>query len=233
MAQTHSSDDPEVADAQFEEADIVDAQGNVVTGGLTGDMKIRWVGLAAFIVLFCSWTTQWVAFALPYWKADKYHNAGLFTVCSHVEWEFVNVTRIYCPEKNDPNFATYQCFDPSIPGAFIETTQELQPGSPIEKCQSINDYVDDFKKLVCVPPYESQHYCFYAENSKRYIIRSRWFEAISTCLDMTFGITTLIFMIWPDKEPKKNVRNGIIALIGIFLTPWPTVIDLLLQTECE
>ncbi|KAI8618926.1 hypothetical protein BC830DRAFT_1216307, partial [Chytriomyces sp. MP71] len=89
----------DVTETQIEFVEILDSQGNAVTGGLTKDMTIRWVGFIAFIILFSSWTTQWVAFALPYWKSDKYHNAGLFSICSHAEWEFVNVTRIMCPSR--------------------------------------------------------------------------------------------------------------------------------------
>ncbi|KAI8616305.1 hypothetical protein BC830DRAFT_212001 [Chytriomyces sp. MP71] len=224
----------EEVDIQLDE--ILDAQGNAVTGGFTKDTTIRWVGLIVFIILFSSWTTQWVAFTLPLWKEDKYHKAGLFIVCSHAEWKFENVTRIMCspglidPKSGNPTM-TYPCGDISLPGAYYQTTQELVPGTPVEKCQSVESYVDDFKKIVCIPPYEQDQYCFYADTAKAQIVRSRWFEAVSTVLDMIFGITTLVFMMWPDEEPRKNIRNGMLALIGIFLTPWPTVIDLMLQNE--
>ncbi|KAI9324213.1 hypothetical protein DFJ73DRAFT_253594 [Zopfochytrium polystomum] len=61
------------------------------------------------------------------------------------------------------------------------------------------------------------------------ILGSRWFEGLGTSSSMVFGVTTLLMVLFPSTSPKVNNMNGIIALIGIFLTPWFAAIDLFIS----
>ncbi|KAI8615085.1 hypothetical protein BC830DRAFT_324756 [Chytriomyces sp. MP71] len=214
---------------------LYDRNGYPVTGKLTKDRVIVWAGVAVLAVLFCSWTAQWVAFALPYWRADKYHNGGLFQICGTQDL----------------------AYDPNVDDLVANTS--LASFHPY-RCQTVKEYADDLTLWACnreyfVPlknttkplerrgkgggaftsgpsgPFDStdNDFCAASKLVANQIFASRLFEAGTTCLDMIFGVTTVAFMLFPDKHEKKSTRNGMLALVGIILTPWMCVIDLFIQ----
>ncbi|KAJ3277989.1 hypothetical protein HDU76_010086, partial [Blyttiomyces sp. JEL0837] len=77
----------------------------------------------------------------------------------------------------------------------------------------------------------SDHWCNDAKDAADRIGISRGFEATSTVMSMVFGTTTLWFVVFPDKDPAVASRNGVLALIGIFLTPWLCVIDFFISVN--
>ncbi|KAJ3015399.1 UNVERIFIED_CONTAM: hypothetical protein HDU68_012754 [Siphonaria sp. JEL0065] len=137
---------------------LIGKDGQVVDGKLTKDRKIVFVGLAVLAILLCSWTAQWIAFAMPYWRGDQYQTAGLFQICGTNDYVYKNVTR---------------------PNAESITDVELAPGPthPFQ-CQTIAEYIEGFKKAVCVEPYRERSYC--QDSSKgevlEQILVSRYFE---------------------------------------------------------
>ncbi|KAI9330186.1 hypothetical protein BDR26DRAFT_871698 [Obelidium mucronatum] len=215
------------------ETRLIDRAGNVVDGKLTKDKLIIRVGAVVLLILMCSWVAQWTAFVLPNWRGDDFHTGGLWQICGHNDFEYKNITQTWC--KSPATGVDVLCGPSSDPLHSRNITDvKLIPGPRREyKCQSIGDYIEDFKKVVCVEPYMDRSYCQDSQNDEvvTQIIVSRWFEAATTCLDMVFGISTLVFMLWPDKDPKKSRRNGLFALIGIILTPWFCFIDLFIQNK--
>ncbi|KAI8619693.1 hypothetical protein BC830DRAFT_1103004 [Chytriomyces sp. MP71] len=179
-------------------------EGYEVTGKLTRDRAVIKMGIVVFCILFCSWTGQWVAFALPNWRGDKYHNGGLFQICGTQDLMYIPSNRTIAPNPN----ATYPY-----------------------RCQDIHGYVDTFKSWVCLPGQEDNEFCKRADGARDQLMVSRWFEALTTTFDVVFGVTTITFMLWPDRDPKKSLRNGWIALIGIIATPWFCLVDLFLQNS--
>ncbi|KAJ3326733.1 hypothetical protein HDU76_012689, partial [Blyttiomyces sp. JEL0837] len=184
---------------------IRDRYGNIMDGSMTKDPEIRKWALIVLIILVISWTAQWTGFSLPYWRSDKYHSGGLFQVCGNYDWNFDPLA------KNGAGMPI-----PVDRGYY--------------KCQTVHDYVHDFLDLTCSYKLEnvsrgSDHWCDEAKYAEGSIAVSRWFEATSTTMSMIFGTTTLWLVVFPDKDPKIASRNGVFALIGIFLTPWLCVID--------
>ncbi|KAJ3304481.1 hypothetical protein HDU76_005191 [Blyttiomyces sp. JEL0837] len=190
-----------------EENVIRDQDGNVISGRMTKDKKILlWASIVLFILVL-SWTAQWTGFGLPYWRSDKYHTGGLFKICGNYDWAGIDTK--------------------ALGGSGILIPQDRG----YYKCQTIHEYMVDFLNVTCsyVDPNESHLYDHWCKGDGQYAEQrigiSRWFEAISTSMSMFFGITTLWLVVFPDKDPKIASRNGVIALIGIFLTPWLCVID--------
>ncbi|KAI8622630.1 hypothetical protein BC830DRAFT_1162717 [Chytriomyces sp. MP71] len=181
-------------------------EGYEVSGKLTRDRAVIKMGIVVFCILFCSWSAQWAAFALPYWRGDKYHTGGLFQICGTQDLKYVpsNHSLVADPSPN----ATYPY-----------------------RCQGVSEYVATFKTWVCLPGNEDNDFCQRADAASGQIHVSRWFEALTTVLDMIFGLTTIGFMIWPDRNPKASLRNGWIALAGIIATPWFCLVDLFLQNS--
>ncbi|KAJ3221029.1 hypothetical protein HDU81_010933 [Chytriomyces hyalinus] len=179
-------------------------EGYEVTGKLTRNKTIIKAGLIVLMILLCSWTAQFVAFALPNWRGDRYHNGGLFQVCGTADL-------VYVPSNR----------------SLVANPNTTRPYS----CQPIGEYVDTFKTWVCLPGLQDNEFCTQADHALHQLYISRWFQALTTILDMGFGFTTIAFMFWPDREPKKSMRNGWIALIGIILAPWFCLIDLFLQNS--
>ncbi|KAI8618796.1 hypothetical protein BC830DRAFT_890737 [Chytriomyces sp. MP71] len=177
-------------------------EGYEVSGKLTRDRTIVWAGVGVFCILFCSWTAQWVAFALPNWRGDQYHTGGLFQICGTQDLLFNPQT------------------DSLMPNPAPNATHSY-------RCQSIQEYASDLQSWTC--GYGDNDACNAARLLPGQITASRWFESATTVLDMIFGVTTISFMLWPDRSPKKSLRNGWIALLGIILTPWMCLIDLFIQ----
>ncbi|KAJ3120415.1 hypothetical protein HK100_012806 [Physocladia obscura] len=153
-----------------------------------------------FLLLICSWTAQWVAFAIPYWRGDQYHVGGLFEICGDRDFIFNNVTnRIY----------------PTIKTNWT--------------CQPFADYVDNFQQLFAAQP-DSDWY-IQSGAAKKMIVVSRWFEALTTSMDMIFGVTTIWAVVYPHVDFAQQKKNMIFALIGIILTPSFAVIDSFIQNS--
>ncbi|KAJ3228797.1 hypothetical protein HDU78_009526 [Chytriomyces hyalinus] len=195
---------------------LYDKHGVAVDGKLTKDKVIIYVAAASFVVLLVSWSVQWVALTMPQWHADAYHNAGMFECCGVRDLAFDVATSSLVP---DPR-----------PGAIHEY-----------RCQSVESYGEDVKRWTCDPMnflnrssdpnfvYQENDPCVASKLLHTFITASKIFQATTTALSMLSGTSTIVFMLWPDKEPKKSSRNGLLALLGIVLTPWMCVIDLFIQ----
>ncbi|KAJ3283973.1 hypothetical protein HDU79_008616 [Rhizoclosmatium sp. JEL0117] len=159
---------------------------------------IRW-SIIIFFLLCCSWSAQWAAFALPYWRGDDYHIGGLFQICGDRDF-------IYNPN-----------------------TTNIVPGPPYPwKCEPFDDYVTRFQSIF---PRQDMEWYVQAGSARKLIVVSRWFEALTTAMDMVFGATTIWAVIYPNVDPKQQRRNMVYALIGICLTPTFAVVDSFIQNS--
>ncbi|KAJ3074912.1 hypothetical protein HDU98_009881 [Podochytrium sp. JEL0797] len=166
---------------------------------LTNDKVMIRTAIVVFVLLCLSWSSQWAAFIMPYWRGDQYHIGGLFQICGNRDFTYnATTSRIYPTIKTEWN------------------------------CKSFEEYVDKFQTLF--PDHNSDWYV-QAGSAKKLIVVSRWFEAITTAMDMVFGVTTIWAVVYPHMDPKKQRTNMIFAIIGICLTPSFAVIDSFIQNS--
>ncbi|KAJ1545498.1 hypothetical protein HK405_007889 [Cladochytrium tenue] len=180
---------------------------------LVGDKLIRKWSIIVLCGLLLSWTAQWVAYGLPYWRGDDYHHGGFFQVCG--------TTDLY--------------FNASAKNGAGEIYPNLTSVHP-ETCIPTKQYCDDFYNMLLdgVAQYNGDLnkvsiWLSQAEQAFPRILSSRAFEALGTLFSMIFGTTTIMMVILPTTSPRVNNINGVIALIGIFLTPWFALIDLFIS----
>ncbi|KAJ3098436.1 hypothetical protein HK100_005103 [Physocladia obscura] len=163
------------------------------------DRKLKSVAIAVGLVLAVSWTVQWVAYALPYWKGDSYHDAGFFQVCGIVDFG-------YDPVKNNLVVANRY---PRI-------------------CESVETYADRFIPIFnnYTQSYpQAQEWQRNAQYAIKLIVASRWLEGLSTAADMFFGLFALYFVVHPSRDDRRNARNWYYAIAGIALAPLLCIID--------
>ncbi|KAJ1545499.1 hypothetical protein HK405_007890, partial [Cladochytrium tenue] len=180
---------------------------------LVGDKMIRKWCIVTFCGLFVSWTVQWVAYGLPFWRGDDYHHGGFFQVCG--------TTDLY--------------FNASANNGAGEIYPNLTSVHP-ETCVPTQQYCDDFYNMLVagVELFDGNwdKTSLWREEALQAfprILSSRAFEALGTLFSMIFGTTTIMMVILPTTSPRINNINGVIALIGIFLTPWFALIDLFIS----
>ncbi|KAI8622627.1 hypothetical protein BC830DRAFT_268163 [Chytriomyces sp. MP71] len=166
---------------------LYDRHGQPVDGKLTKDRTIVYAGVVVFCILFCSWTAQWVrlslnqvagkplnfcllqtAFALPYWRGDQYHTGGLFQICGTQDLKYLESNHSLVPDPS-PN-ATHPY-----------------------RCQSIHAYADDLASWACIKD-STNDVCQGSKLLVGQITMSRWFEALTTTLDMIFGGSHVLSM---------------------------------------
>ncbi|KAJ3285563.1 hypothetical protein HDU79_007244 [Rhizoclosmatium sp. JEL0117] len=162
------------------------------------DRKLKTVAAIVAFILVVSWTAQWVAYALPYWKGDQYHVAGLFQACGNTDL------------------------------VYNKTSTMLEPGPLYPwKCEPVDDYADRFiaslDKYSQYPP--AQAIQKDAKEGKSLIVVSRWIEASSTAADMYFGLFSLYLIVYPKMDDRINSRNWYIAVAGVSLAPALCIID--------
>ncbi|KAJ3072366.1 hypothetical protein HDU99_002207 [Rhizoclosmatium hyalinum] len=168
------------------------------------DRKLKTVAAIVAFILIVSWTAQWVAFALPYWKGDEYHTAGLFQACG-------NTDLVYDPKST-----------------------QLQPGPLYSwKCEPIDDYADRFiANLEKFQMYDAaKRYLDEAKQGKPLITVSRYLEASSTAADMYFGLFSLYLIVYPKMDDRINARNWYLAVFGVSLAPALCIIDSVLTFD--
>ncbi|KAJ3308833.1 hypothetical protein HDU76_003801 [Blyttiomyces sp. JEL0837] len=208
-------DDKDIATKKADEENVIlDQDGNPIKSHtMTKDKKIRFWAVVVLIILVISWGSQWAAFALPYWRSDKYHNGGLFQICGNYDWVDIDVK------------------------AYGGAGDLIAQDRGYYKCQTIHEYMDTFLNFTCSfnGPEEQDFRRKWCLGDGRFAEQrigiSRWFEATSTSMSMFFGITTLWLIVFPNKDPKICSNNGVFALIGIFLTPWLCVIDFFISVN--
>ncbi|KAJ3002989.1 UNVERIFIED_CONTAM: hypothetical protein HDU68_005922 [Siphonaria sp. JEL0065] len=162
------------------------------------DKKLKTVAWIIGGIMMLSWAAQWVAFALPYWKGDQYHHAGLFQVCGNTDF-------IYNPSIGD-----------------------IEPGpqKAIWTCEPIEEYADRFISTFdnhtdrAATEWKSN-----ARHAKGLFAVSRWLEALSTAADMVFGLYSLHVIINPTNDDRQNARNWYYAAAGVSLAPLLAIID--------
>ncbi|KAJ3006468.1 UNVERIFIED_CONTAM: hypothetical protein HDU68_004044 [Siphonaria sp. JEL0065] len=185
------------------------AIGHEIDGKFTKDKAVlRW-GTITGIWLVLSWVAQWAMFALPYWRADQYHTAGLFQVCGTATVQF------------NPTFA-----DASGPGNLT-----IKANHP-QTCQSVEDYAASFLEMVKPDPLNpkpSDRWYNNAKDALPHIQASRYLEAVGTVFDMVFGVGTLLLIMRPAADERVEARNAAITIAGIVIMPWFPVFDILIS----
>ncbi|KAI9339101.1 hypothetical protein BDR26DRAFT_862632, partial [Obelidium mucronatum] len=185
------------------------SMGHEIDGKFTKDRAVlRW-GTIVGLWLFFSWIGQWAMFALPYWRADQYHTAGLFQVCGTADFQF------------NPKYS-------DTAGAGNLTIKSKHPHS----CQSVEEYTASFLEMVAPDPKNPQPSDRWYANAKDalpHIQASRWLEAIGTLFDMCFGVGTLLLIMRPAADERVEARNAAITVAGIVIMPWFPVFDILIS----
>ncbi|KAJ3297030.1 hypothetical protein HDU79_004873 [Rhizoclosmatium sp. JEL0117] len=169
---------------------------------LINDKLIQRAAIGVFLLLCVSWSFQWASIIIPAWRGDRYHTGGLFEICGNTDFQLDNKTLALVP-------------GPSYPW----------------KCEPFNDYVDRFAKIYDGVNTGQLNAQYQALNAKKMIVVSRWFEIISTSLDMIFGVTTIWAVVYPHVEREKQKMNMKFAIIGVLLTPTFTIIDSFIQNS--
>ncbi|ORY21562.1 hypothetical protein BCR33DRAFT_797710 [Rhizoclosmatium globosum] len=167
---------------------------------LTKDKRLI-VGVVIMMVLLCcSWSAQWASIILPYWRGDQYHTGGLFQICGDTEFGY----------------------DPVAMDIYPDTKHEW-------RCEPFEQYVDRFQQLFKDYKNGPGDWYVQAGSAKKMIVVSRWFEALTTSMDMFFGVTTAYVVVYPHSDPAKQTLNMKFALIGVLLTPVWTIADQFIQ----
>ncbi|KAJ3267376.1 hypothetical protein HDU77_000090 [Chytriomyces hyalinus] len=229
---------PPVPEADRDPDILYDKHGQPVDGKFTKDRVVVIVAAVVFLVLMASWAAQWVAFALPYWHGDAYHTGGLFQVCGTQDLVYdpyranlwpdplpsaIHPFRCQTIEEYAADVAKWAC-DPSKFRNGTKPSAQLNRRGKNE----LDDLGSGFaSKNGSFDPHNDV--CVASGLIGPQIRMSRWFQAFTTSMSMVFGVTTIMFMLWPDKSPKKSSRNGMCAILGILLTPWLCVTDLYMQ----
>ncbi|KAJ3120188.1 hypothetical protein HK100_012903 [Physocladia obscura] len=113
---------------------------------------------------------------------------------------------------------------------FNNATNRIYPSIKTNwTCQPFTDYVDNFQQLFAAQP-DSDWYV-QAGAAKKMIVVSRWFEALTTSMDMVFGVTTIWAVVYPHVDFAQQKKNMIFALVGIILTPSFAVVDSFIQNS--
>ncbi|ORY21575.1 hypothetical protein BCR33DRAFT_861946 [Rhizoclosmatium globosum] len=111
-------------------------------------------------------------------------------------------------------------YDPATTDIYPDTTHEW-------RCEPFEQYVDRFQQLF--KDYPTGDWYVQAGSAKKMIVVSRWFEALTTSMDMFFGVTTAYVVVYPHSDPDKQTKNLKLALIGVLLTPVWTICDQFIQ----
>ncbi|KAJ3075557.1 hypothetical protein HDU99_001509, partial [Rhizoclosmatium hyalinum] len=112
---------------------------------------------------------------------------------------------------------------------YNPNTTDIIPGPPYAwKCEPFDEYVTRFQSIF---PRQDMEWYVQAGSARKLIVVSRWFEALTTALDMVFGATTIWAIIYPNVDPKQQRLNMVYALIGICLTPTFAVVDSFIQNS--
>ncbi|KAJ3140930.1 hypothetical protein HK100_008112 [Physocladia obscura] len=96
-------------------------------------------------------------------------------------------------------------------------------------CQSFDDYVSNFQLLFVNFP--DSDWAIQAASARKLIYVSRVFEALTTTMDMIFGVTTIWTVIYPNVNKKQQIRNMKFALVGVILTPVFCIADTFIQNS--
>ncbi|KAJ1552413.1 hypothetical protein HK405_011419 [Cladochytrium tenue] len=182
---------------------------------LVGDKLIRIWSIITLCGLLVSWTAQWVAYVLPFWRGDSYHHGGFFQVCGTVDFYF-NAS------ANEGLGQLSLNLSHPHPEVCVPTQQY---------CDGFYDMLLDGIALAGERPAKYEGWLEEAAGAFPRILASRAFEALGTAFSMIFGTTTLMMVVLPTTSPRINNINGVIALIGIILTPWFAAIDLFISVS--
>ncbi|KAI8839412.1 hypothetical protein BJ741DRAFT_576348 [Chytriomyces cf. hyalinus JEL632] len=71
--------------------------------------------------------------------------------------------------------------------------------------------------------YQENDACVASKLLHTFITASKIFQATTTALSMLSGTSTIVFMLWPDKEPKKSSRNVFLSSVGNTSIRWKLV----------
>ncbi|KAI8618777.1 hypothetical protein BC830DRAFT_1107189 [Chytriomyces sp. MP71] len=239
---------PPVPESERHPNILYDRHGQPLDGKLTKDKTIIYVAIGVFFILLCSWIAQWTAFALPHWRGDKYHSGGLFQVCGTQDLAFDPNVDALVPNKTAGAIREYRCqsiqeyaedltlwtcnaayFVPFTKKNATTrrpptTTEGLPTAVPTLGRRGMREkQVENGDNTFNAT---DNDFCAASKLFAEQIVVSRWFEAATTVMDMLFGTTTIGFMLFPDPSPKKSMRNGLFALIGIFLVQSPCMIPI-------
>ncbi|KAJ3130700.1 hypothetical protein HK101_004981 [Irineochytrium annulatum] len=165
--------------------------------------------LIALVILILSWCTTTVAFGLPYWRSDSHNHGGFFQICGTS-----NIT--FLPSPDDAS------------GSLVPDTAYSY------RCVSLDAWVDNleamFERFDDENPTKTRLQ-FEAQVARSDIKAGLFLEVFRLFCSMFFGLGAFYCVCWPLPNSKKADVRGMVCLLGIYLTPFLILVNIIVSLK--